>query len=199
MENVESNDSFFLTDAISGLLLEMVDLESDITSRVLADAKDAVLALSELLTSAEITNSALDSLQKLLPLVPEEKREEFGKIVAPEKSKEWKLITAENIKWLLGIIIPILVTIYLHQLPDKNAEESLQLQREELAVKQEENELRRENMELFCEFFDYIKENGIGFSEQISTLPEQFDTFENDTDPIGDLVVSDEQRDNQPK
>ena len=94
MENVESNDSFFLTDAISGLLLEMVDLESDITSRALADAKDAVLALSELLTSAEITNSALDSLQKLLPLVPEEKREEFGKIVAPEKSKEWKLITA---------------------------------------------------------------------------------------------------------
>lgn len=87
----------------------------------------------------------------------------------------------------------------MHQLPDKNAEESLQLQREELAVKQEENELRRENMELFREFFDYIKESGIGFSEQISTLPEQFYTFENDTDPIGDLVVSDEQRDNQTK
>lgn len=143
--------------------------------------------------SVEVSIETMESFHKFAPYVPEKEQEEFNKIIAPEKSNQRKILTVENVKWLLGIIIPILFTLYLHQLPDKNAEESLQLQKEQIATEQEENALQRESTELLREFFEYIEENGVSFPEQIGPLREQIDAIENDTEVIQNLVVPDAQ------
>lgn len=116
-----------MTDTILDAMCEIDRIESDITSQVLAEARNAVSALSEQLLKSsvypfrlenqltgqkdiEISNSALESLQKLSPLVPEEKLEEFEEIVAQETGKK-KLLTPENVIALLALIVSIISMI----------------------------------------------------------------------------------------
>ena len=165
---------------------------AELLSNILEDMAQAIMQIAQmghetchqLAESIEIPEGTLEPLRELAPLVPEDKREEFEEIVAPEKAAEKKILTIENIKWLLGIILPILFTFYMNQLPDKTAEEHNQLHREEIATQQEEIELRKEEIKLFREFFDYVKENGIGLPEQVDVVPEHVETIDEDVDAL---------------
>lgn len=128
----------------------------------------------------QVKEDTLTSLRAATPLIPEESQEKFNEITTIEQGEGWKILTAENIKWLLGIIIPIIVSICLYNLGSKNAEEQLELLSGLNEIGEEIVELLDRNSE----------ESYEDFPEEI---PGYQGVFNEDVDAISDLVAPDRQ------
>ena len=88
----------------------------------------------------EVSTDTLEMLRELSPLIPENDCEEFDEIISPEKSKERKILTTENFKWLIALILSIVMPLLIHYLDSKPSESelaSIQLQEEFLDKFQE--------------------------------------------------------------
>lgn len=176
---------------VASMNSELTEL-ANVTSTLIQQLNAAQRTFAENEKGLALSNETVTSLQELKPLVPDEQQESFAEIVTPSKSK--KLLSVENIKWLLGILIPMIFSLFLRALPDKDAEEANLLQAESNAIlqtdvdlHQEDTELRREEIELFHEFFEYLKENGICIPAQVEGLPHDVQTIENDLDAVLDV------------
>lgn len=201
--------SSMLGDMLSSELGASICAAHEASPVLLETLKQAAQVLSECYSETdpiEISNRDFESLQSISPLVPEEKKEEFEKIVAPEKSKERKLITAENIKWLLGIIIPILFSLYQQSFSNKSEEERLQLHRESNDIAREIVEALEQDSEGtgIEKFLQYLDDNGFALMKKNDVVCEQFEriqncmsVFEEGIDAVDDLVVPNKQGDNQ--
>ena len=95
---------------------------------------------SSLSNTVEVSNNTLESFLDFSPLIPEEQRKEFQEIVSPEQGKEHKILTIENLKWLLLFIATLLAPILpklIEEEPTKYEEASMQAQYEFLEKFQE--------------------------------------------------------------
>ena len=120
------------------------------------------------------------ALQELTPLVPDEEQESFAEIIKPSKSK--KLLSTENVKWLLGILIPMIFTLWLRTLPDKNAEEANQRQAESNAIQQREAELLENGVEALQQLLEHLDQSGICVPGQFEAPPHDVQPVINDAD-----------------
>lgn len=152
-------------------------------------------------TSLPVEEHTLSSLRVAAPLVPEESREKFAEITAAEPGNGRKILTAENIRWLLGIIIPILFSLFIHYLPDANAEEGLRLQRENNELQRESNELQRESNESdkrIIELLEDILDAFNGHRDISDDIEEKFEFSNHEPDTPDDVVVQVEQETDVP-
>lgn len=118
------------------------------------------------------------ALQEVASLVPDGERKNLEIVIAPAKKEHF--LSLENLKWLLGVLVPIIFALLLRTLPDEKAEENIQLQREQNAIEQRENELREAEVKMLAEFLDYLEQSGVGFPAQVDSVAEDVDTIDED-------------------
>lgn len=169
-------------------------LESiEVTGAVLTRAAELLIHASNADDSAVLDESTVESLQKVTPLVPEEQQEKFQSIISPKPKEKGKILSIENVKWLLGIVLPILVSLYLHNLPDKNAEKSLRLQETQTESINELSESAAGFSETFEQFIERLNEEGLNINLNINMIENGNNTALEIVDSADDLVVPDTQ------
>ena len=188
-------------NSFSSAELRIVNLLEDMVQSLTQITQTSHEAYQQLEESIEIPESTLESLRELSPLVPEEKREEFSEIIAPAKAADRKILTVENLKWLIGIILPI----FLYLLPDKNAEEHNQLHKDSNEIARETVELLEPDSEeeMVEKFLKYLDDNGFALMkkdevvyDQLEGIPNCVGALEEDIDAFGDSSILDGQNDN---
>lgn len=139
-----------------------------------------------------VPEEKLEPLREMAQLVPEEKREEFQKIIAPEEGKKPKIITLENLYKIAMLVLTIITLIR----PVSIDGETKQIMREQNEIGQRQVEINLERNEIerqkaasldklaegFMEFVEYVKETGICVSKQVDTIQHDIDTIPHDAD-----------------
>lgn len=156
--------------------------------------------------SIPISEETINSIKKLAPFIPEKEQEEFQEIISISPKEGQKVLTIDNFKWLLGIIIPIIFSFVLKYAPDSSQEEQLRLQREQNEIilriaESLESGSDDNEFEKFLEFFD---NRGIVSPESTDivivhqeTAVEQINILDNTSQSVADSVDSDVQRKNE--
>lgn len=134
-----------------------------------------------------VPEEKLEPLRNMAKFVPEEKREEFQEIIAPEKNKKPKIITLENLYKLVMLILTILALISPVSLDDETKE----LLHEKNEIELERNDIERQKAESldkiaesFMDFVEYVKESGICIPEHINAVPDDADTLPDSIDML---------------
>lgn len=168
-------------------------------SKMLSQLTNAFFDLAETVSPTSIqeippvviSEETIESIRKLEPFVPEEERKEFEEIVAPSEGIE-KVITFDNFCTLVSLIAAIISIFYYAQAIATGLQSDRQ-QKLENESQQKEIELREDELEMFREFFEYIKENGISLPGQPNGLVEQVEPFNKQVEVLNDSAVPDEQ------
>lgn len=100
-------------NALSTGIMDSIQMTSDISEVLIDKMIQSLVAIAKEFQNvdyAAIAEETLETFRKLEPFVPEGEKEKFKELVEPQQGKERKIFTAENVKWLLGIIIPVLLS-----------------------------------------------------------------------------------------
>lgn len=135
-----------------------------------------------------VPKETLEPLREMTKFVPEEKREEFQEIVSDKESKASKILTVENVKWLLGLIIPMLFSLCLFYLPNKNEEKSLQEDQKQTAIMQEQVDSTDRLADNIGDLIHCIENIGSYIHIQIDIAPNNINEVPNDIEPIPDGI-----------
>lgn len=141
-----------------------------------------------------VPEEKLEPLRNMAKFVPEEKREEFQEIIAPETNKKTKIITLENLYKIVMLVLAILALITPVSLDDETKE--LLREQNEIGLERNEIELERNSIEYqkaesldkiaesFMDFVEYVKESGICIPEHINAVPDDADTLPDSIDVL---------------
>lgn len=157
-------------NALSTGISDSIQMTSNISGALIDSMIQSLLAIAKEFQNvdyAAIAEETLETFKELEPFVPEKEKEKFKEIVEPPKEKKRKILTAENIKFLVGLIIPMLFSLYMYNLQNKTDEEQLRLKRESNAIEERKAEALEaiSSGEAFKQFFDYLKDNGLVLTE----------------------------------
>lgn len=176
-----------------------------------SNLQDAITELAKIITetrhenyqqvaeSIEIPNSALETLQELVPLVPEEEREEFAKNVAPVPGEEVKIFSKKNFWSIISVIlttISIVLVIITQEMSEKTKQFFCEETDRQISAIEENSELEREEIEalnniygLLSEFYNLsieLNASGDGAMDGLNPIGDNVDNIDN-------LVISDRQ------
>lgn len=149
----------------------------------LIDALGKSVVDSEASQYISVPGDTMETIREFAPLIPEDKKEQFEEIVAPEQSTERKLLTKENVMWLIALIVSIISMLNSFN-PQELSDDSKQFISKE-----------------FDRIVETIEENDSDCSLTLNIFPEYINQAENvfteESNISGDIAVSDEQADNQ--
>ncbi|RKJ58141.1 hypothetical protein D7X33_29820 [Butyricicoccus sp. 1XD8-22] len=144
----------------------------------------------------EIPAESLDALYQAAPVIPEETRPKFEKVISHEPESQHKYLNFETFKWLIGVILSI-IQIYLTLASQPASDDKSEWVPENQCPRcTAQRELEDQYLEIFQQFLDHLEHCGIEFSTEEDSLPDETDTCINQSDSLIDIDAPEQKIDN---
>lgn len=132
-----------------------------------------------------VPEETIAPIREMALFVPEENREEFQKIVAPDSTGKNKIISTENIKWLIATIISV-IAILVSLKTQTIDEETKQILRNRNEIEEDKLEVMESGLTAINNLLEYLQEAGVDIRKDSLSITEQTDLISQDSEHTTD-------------